>query len=112
MSRRKRPDGLKLEPTYLRPWREYKKMTLAQVGEAIKLDQAALARIELGKTPYDQVHLQQLSELYGATIMELLYHDPFRPRYSDEVAEKVKRINSTSDLKAIETLADALLVRK
>lgn len=112
MSRRKRPDGLKLDPTYLRSWREFRKLTLQQAGDAIKLDQGALARIEVGKTPYDQVHLQQLAELYRVTIYELLYKDPIRPSYAEKVAEKLKSLHATPDLKAVETLIDALLANK
>ena len=78
MARRKRPEGVVLHPTYLREWRNYKKMTLEQVGKLIDLDKSALARVENGHSPYDQIHLQQLSEAYGVSIIDLLYTDPKR----------------------------------
>ena len=78
MARRKRPEGVVLGPTYLREWRTYKKLTLEQVGKLIDLDKSALARVENGKSPYDQIHLQQLSEVYGVSIIDLLYTDPKR----------------------------------
>lgn len=78
MSRRKRPEGVVLGATYLGEWRKYKKLTLEQVGKKIGLDKSALGRIENGHTPYDQIHLQQLSEVYGVSILDLLYTDPKR----------------------------------
>ena len=78
MARRKRPEGVVLGPTYLREWRTYKKLTLEQVGKLIDLDKSALARVENGHSPYDQIHLQQLSEVYGVSIIDLLYTDPKR----------------------------------
>jgi transcriptional regulator with XRE-family HTH domain len=51
---------------------------LEEVGKKIGLDKSALGRIETGDTPYDQYHLQQLSEEYGVTIPDLLYTDPLR----------------------------------
>jgi transcriptional regulator with XRE-family HTH domain len=112
MSRRKRPADLELEPTYLRAWRLHKKMTMEQVASHMHIDQAALSRIETKKTPYDQYHLQQLSQIYGVSIPDLLYRDPDRPRPADVVAEKVKKLEAFADLRAVETLVDALLSRK
>ena len=78
MSRRKRPEGLELEPTYLLEWRKFRDMSLEDVGKRMGIDKTAISRIERGLTPYDQIHLQQMSEIYGATIPDLLYTDPRR----------------------------------
>ena len=78
MSRRKRPEGLKLEPTYLLEWRKFRDMSLEDVGKRMGIDKTAISRIERGLTPYDQIHLQQMSEIYRATIPDLLYTDPRR----------------------------------
>ncbi len=51
---------------------------MEEVGKIIGLDKSALGRIETGDSPYDQYHLQQLSEVYGVTIPDLLYTDPKR----------------------------------
>src|ERR1700760_3850411 len=112
MPRRKRLASEDLDPTYLRAWRMKNKLTQKQVAEAIKLDQAALSRIESGKSPYDQVHLTQLSQLYRVSIPDLLYRDPDRPRPADALAEKVRRLDMMSDIKAVEALVDTLLARR
>ncbi|HZZ24577.1 MAG TPA: helix-turn-helix transcriptional regulator [Roseiarcus sp.] len=78
MSRRKRPAGLDLEPTYLLAWRKFRDMSLEDVGKRMGIDKTAISRIERGLTPYDQIHLQQMSEIYRATIPDLLYTDPLR----------------------------------
>ena len=78
MSRRKRPVGLELEPTYLLEWRKFRDMNLDDVGKRMGIHKTAISRIERGLTPYDQIHLQQMREIYGATIPDLLYTDPRR----------------------------------
>jgi transcriptional regulator with XRE-family HTH domain len=78
MSRRKRPEGLELEPTYLLEWRKFRDMSLEDVGKLMGIDKTAISRIERGLTPYDQIHLQQMSEIYRVTIPDLLYTDPRR----------------------------------
>ena len=78
MSRRKRPEGLKLEPTYLQAWRKFRDLSLEEVGKMMGIDKTAISRIERGLTPYDQIHLQQMSQIYRATIPDLLYTDPLR----------------------------------
>jgi transcriptional regulator with XRE-family HTH domain len=61
MSRRKRPEGLELEPTYLLEWRKFRDMSLEDVRKRMGIDKTAISRIERGLTPYDQIHLQQMS---------------------------------------------------
>ena len=78
MSRRKRPAGFELDPTYLLEWRKFRDLSLEQVGNLMGIDKTAISRIERGLTPYDQIHLQQMSEIYRATIPDLLYTDPRR----------------------------------
>ena len=48
-------------------------MSLEEVGKQMGIDKTAISRIERGLTPYDQIHLQQMSEIYRATISDLLY---------------------------------------
>ena len=78
MSRRKRPAGFELDPTYLLEWRKFRDLSLEEVGNLMGIDKTAISRIERGLTPYDQIHLQQMSEIYRATIPDLLYTDPRR----------------------------------
>ena len=78
MSRRKRPDDLILEPTYLAEWRKFRNMSLEEVGKLIGVDKTGLSRMERGVSPYDQIRLQQLRDIYRVSIPDLLYTDPKR----------------------------------
>jgi hypothetical protein len=44
MSRRKRPEGLELEPTYLLEWRKFRDMSLEDVGKLMGIDKTAISR--------------------------------------------------------------------
>ena len=112
MSRRKRPEGIKLGKTYLREWRIYKGLTLEQAGKRIGLDKSALGRIENRKSPFDQIHLQQLSEVYGVSIRDLLSTEPKRPETTDELSELAKRLKRPADVATATTLAEAILSRR
>jgi transcriptional regulator with XRE-family HTH domain len=111
MARRKRPD-VKLEPTYLREWRKKSGLTLSQVADRIGLDPTAISRLERGTSPYDQLHLQQMSELYRCTIPELLYSDPRRERPIDALMKKVARLNDPDEIKTATAMIDALLLNR
>lgn len=111
MARRKRPDVL-LEPTYFREWRKHRKLTLAQVAEAIDIDSTAVSRLERGASPYDQFHLQQLSELYRCTINDLLFVDPRRPKPVDELVEAVRHLSNPEEIKAAMSVVKALLAKR
>jgi transcriptional regulator with XRE-family HTH domain len=67
-----------LDPTYLLEWRRFRDLSLEDVGKLMGIDKTAISRIERGLTPYDQIHLQQMSDIYRATIPDLLYTDPRR----------------------------------
>ena len=112
MPKRKRIEDRQLDPTYLREWREHKGINQQKAAAAIGIDQAALSRIESGKVPYSQLHLQELSKLYGVTITDLLIRDPRRPRPGDALAERVRRLESAVEINAIKTLLDALQANK
>jgi transcriptional regulator with XRE-family HTH domain len=60
----------------MRQWREYKEMTLEEVGEAVGLSHAQLGRIERGLQPYNQELLEALAELYGTAPASLIMRDP------------------------------------
>ena len=112
MSRRKRPENVELEPTYLAAWRKHKKLTLAQVAEDMKIDATAISRIERSITPYDQIHLQQMSRLYGVLIPDLLYTDPLRPQATAEVVRLAKKLERPADITAAKFFIEAMLSRR
>jgi len=112
MSRRKRPENVELEPTYLAAWRKHKKLTLKQVSQQIGIDATAISRLERGQTPWDQVHLQQLRDLYGVTIPDLLYTDPLRPKANAEVVELAKKLERPADIASVKMFVEAMLSRR
>jgi len=112
MSRRKRPEDVELQPTYLASWRKHKKFTLKQVSDHIGIDPTAISRLERHQTPYDQIHLQQLSQLYGVSIPDLLYKDPERPRATDEIVALVRRLERPADIAAAKLFLEAMLSRR
>jgi transcriptional regulator with XRE-family HTH domain len=112
MSRRRTPKGQKLHPTYLRAWREFKGKTLQQVSkEALKIDPSAISRIELGRVPYDQRHLQQLEVYYGVSIPDLLYKDPLRPDPAGDLVRLVRRLDPL-DIPAVTAFVEMMLARR
>ena len=112
MSRRKRPEDVELEPTYLAAWRKHKRLTLIQVAQHIGIDATAISRLERHQTPYDQIHMQQLSRLYGVSIPDLLYKDPERPRMTEEVSDLVRRLERPADIAAAKMFVEAMLSRR
>ncbi len=136
MSRRKRPEGLELEPTYLLEWRKFRDMSLEDVGKRMGIDKTAISRIERGLTPYDQIHLQQMSEIYRATIPDLLYTDPRRQTQpnqfgtvgfqnvpqgdkkarrrtpADELTEMFAKLKLPEEIDAVKMMIEALTARR
>ena len=76
MPGRGRPEGLTLQPHYLRQWRDYRGLTLAEVGQKMGITPSALSRVETFQTPWNQIHMQQLSEIYDVLIPDLLFTNP------------------------------------
>jgi transcriptional regulator with XRE-family HTH domain len=112
MSRRMRPENVELEPTYLAAWRKHKRYTLRQVAQHIGIDATAISRLERHQTPYDQVHLQQLRDLYGVSITDLLNTDPERPKATAEISELVRKLERPADIAAAKMFLEAMLSRR
>jgi transcriptional regulator with XRE-family HTH domain len=136
MSRRKRPAGLELDPTYLLEWRKFRDMSLDDVGKLMGIDKTAISRIERGLTPYDQIHLQQMSKIYKSTIPDLLYTDPRRQTQpnqfgmvgfqnvqqgdkkvrrrtpADELTEMFAKLKLPEEIDAIKMMIEALTARR
>jgi transcriptional regulator with XRE-family HTH domain len=111
MGRRARPK-VKLEPTYFREWRKFRKMNQVEVGLKIGLDSSAVGKLERGVTPYDQIHLQTLSKLYNVPIPDLLYTDPRRDNQAQKVARKVALLSDAKDLETVMSIVDAFLTKR
>jgi transcriptional regulator with XRE-family HTH domain len=66
-------------PSFLRQWRKHRGLTLETVGAEIGMDGTNLGRIEKGQVPYSQDLLEQLADMYGCEIADLLVRDPTDP---------------------------------
>jgi len=71
-----RPKQRLYGPHFLREWREYREMTLEEVGEAVGLSHAQLGRIERRLQKYNQELLEALAELYGTEPASLIMRNP------------------------------------
>ncbi|MDN3574651.1 helix-turn-helix domain-containing protein [Methylobacterium longum] len=66
-------------PSFLRQWRKSLNMTLEAVGEQVGMTGPNLGRIEKGEVPYSQDLLEQLAEIYGCEVADLLIRNPADP---------------------------------
>jgi helix-turn-helix protein len=62
--------------TYLRDWRVHRGMVLERVARQLGITHGQLSRIERGRSPYTQYHLESLAAIYGTSIWSLLYCPP------------------------------------
>lgn len=69
-------------PTYIRPWRHHRNLTLEQVKERLEnlhdvsITKTSLSRIEKGKQPYSQPILEALADVLETDPASLLMRDP------------------------------------
>lgn len=85
MPGKRRPEGVKLEPTHIEDWREFRGKTQTEVGDVLGIHKSAVSRIEAAKTPFDQFHLQQLRDHLKISIPDLMYTDPLRQGMQNEL---------------------------
>lgn len=67
------------QPTFMREWRKYKKLTQEQAAERCDVDRTTLGRIEKGELPYNQDFLEKLALAYGVDTSDLLTVNPLQP---------------------------------
>jgi transcriptional regulator with XRE-family HTH domain len=72
----------------------------------------AISRIERRKVPYDQIHLQQMSQLYSVPISDLLYSDPERPLPAYDLVKLVNKLERSEDVREVTTLVESLLAKR
>lgn len=64
-------------PNHLRAWREFRKMTQAELAEAVGTTQHQIAYLESGERALSAKWLRKLAEPLRVTPGFLLDHDPF-----------------------------------
>jgi transcriptional regulator with XRE-family HTH domain len=92
---------------YLRPWRKYRGLTLAQVADAIDLHLSVLAKIEAGKTAYTQPRLEALARLYRCHVSDLLNPPPSPETALPALLMAIKRLSDDEQQRALAVLRAA-----
>lgn len=62
--------------TFIRQWREYRGLTLVQLGERIDMSEAMLSMLERGQRGYAQETLERIAEALNTDPASLLMRDP------------------------------------
>lgn len=75
-----------LNRTFIREWREFRGMSLEEVGALVGKDHSTLSKIERGKSPYSQDLLEALAEILDTDVASLLIRDPNVPVAGEDVA--------------------------
>lgn len=65
-----------LQRTYLKEWREARKMTQEAAAAQLDVSRALLSKIENAKSPYSQPLLEKAAKAYRCETVELLVRDP------------------------------------
>jgi transcriptional regulator with XRE-family HTH domain len=65
--------------TFIRQWRKYRNLTLAQLADRVGTTHATLSRIERGIQPYNQPLLEAIAEALGTDPASLLMRNPEDP---------------------------------
>lgn len=65
--------------TFIREWRQYRRLTLVQLAERIGITHGQLSKVERGLRPYSQPMLEKLAEELGTEPASLLMRNPTDP---------------------------------
>jgi transcriptional regulator with XRE-family HTH domain len=67
------------EKTFIRQWRQHRRLTLEQLGDRIGLAASHLSMLERGKRGYTQETLEAIAKTLGTDPASLLMRDPNDP---------------------------------
>lgn len=84
--------GRQLKPHFFRAWRDYRKLSLEQVAEALGTSGATISRYERLLQPYSQEVLEALAELYRTDEVSLLTVDPTAPPKPESDEEPILEV--------------------
>ena len=65
--------------TFIRSWREHRRLTQDQLADRLDISKAQLSRIENGQQPYSQDFLEACAEALGTDPASLIMRDPDDP---------------------------------
>lgn len=68
----------KLRRTFLKEWREHRRLTQEQAAERLDMDRSNLSRVERGEIPYSQALLEAAAVAYDCEPWDLLNVNPLK----------------------------------
>jgi transcriptional regulator with XRE-family HTH domain len=74
-----RPKRPVYRATFIRQWREFRGLTLEQLGERVGLTHVSLSRIERGLQPYSQPVMEAIAEALQTDVPSLIMRNPEEP---------------------------------
>jgi transcriptional regulator with XRE-family HTH domain len=93
---------------FLREWRAFRGLTQIEAAERIGIDQSTIAKLELGKLPYNEDILDRIAFAYGCEPSDLLTNNPLRPDAPRLVYDRLKAAPKELQERALAVL-EALL---
>lgn len=94
--------------TFLREWRDHRRLTQEQAAERLGIEQPTLSRIERGISPYGQDFLEKAAFLYRVEPWDLLNRHPDSDDVIWSVADQLRRASPDEQRRAKDIL-DAFL---
>lgn len=96
--------------TFLKQWRDFRRLTQAQAAERIEVDQSTLSRIERGEVPYDQDFLEKAAFAYNCEPADLIMRNPAQPDAVWSILDNLRKADPAQREQA-RAVVDALLRR-
>ena len=69
----------KRKPAFIKQWRKFRKVTQANLAEAVGMSTGNMSNIENGKQPYIQDHLEAIAGILRCEVADLILRNPQEP---------------------------------
>jgi transcriptional regulator with XRE-family HTH domain len=93
-------------PSFVREWREFRGLTLKQLGSRINLDHSNLSRMERGRAPYNQEHIEKIAQELNTDPISLLARNPRDPEGIWSLWDRLSPAQRRLAIALIQTLID------
>lgn len=96
------PSGRKA--SYIKQWRNFRKVTQAALAEAVGMSNGNLSNIENGKQPYIQDHLEAIARILRCEVADLILRNPQEPEGIWSLWDRAKSEQKQQILKIVRAL--------
>jgi len=93
---------------FLREWRDFRGLSLAEAAEPLQTSDSNLARIEKGHVPYNQDLLELAAQAYRCSLCDLLSHDPTKAQQLVDALDLMREAGP-EDLRRLIPMIDSYL---